>query len=64
MCKARCVNGRHGTDISNIKISRNAFVYHYSSKSFGEVSRKSVKSVHPINSLKVVAFLPRSNVRF
>ena len=64
MCKARCVNGRHGTDISNIKISRNTFVYRYSSKRFGKVSRKSVKSIYPINSLKVAAFLPRSNARF
>ena len=28
--KAYCVNGHHGTNISNIKISRHVFVCHYS----------------------------------
>jgi len=31
---------------------------------FGEISRKSVKSAYPINSLKVDVFLQKSNARF
>ena len=30
ICKACCVNGGHGTNIANIKISRHTFVCHYS----------------------------------
>ena len=30
ICKACCVNGGHGTNITNIKISRHTFVCHYS----------------------------------
>ena len=30
----------------------------------GEISRQSVKSLYPINSLKVDVFLPKSNPRF
>ena len=30
----------------------------------GEISRKSVKSAYPINSLKVDVFLQKSNARF
>ena len=33
-------------------------------KGFGEISRKSVESTYPINSLKVDVFLLKSNARF
>jgi len=33
-------------------------------KCSGKISRKSVKSAYPINSLKMDVFLQKSNVRF
>ena len=41
----------------NIQIFRHPFVCHYPCS--GEISRKSIRSAYPINSLKVDAFLPK-----
>jgi len=63
MCETCCVNGRHG---KSVKYQN--FPKHYglslSLECSGEISRKSVKSAYPINSLKVDVFRQKSNARF
>ena len=56
--EACCVNRRHGTNISNIKISTHLL------ECFGKIWRRSVQSTYLINSLKVAVFLPKSYARF
>ena len=63
ICEAFCVTGHYGANISNIKISW-CFCLLLFLECFGEIWRKSIKSIYPINSLKADVFVPKSNARF
>ena len=55
---------RHGKNVLNIKLSRHSLSLSLSLECSGEISRQSVKSTYPINSLKVEVFLQKSNARY
>ena len=57
MCEAFCVNGRHGTNISNIKISDILSFVIIPGMFWRYLRRKLVKSKYPINSLEADVFV-------
>ena len=64
MCETCCVNGRHAKNMLKCQNFPTHFGLLLSLECSGEISRKSVESAHPINSLKVDVFLLKSYVRF
>ena len=64
MCETCCVNGRHAKNMLNIENFPTHLDLLLSLECSGEISRKSVESAYPINSLKVDVFLLKSYARF
>jgi len=64
MCETCCVNGRHAKKYVKHQNFPTHFGLLLSLECSGEISRKSVESGYPINSLKVHVFLLKSYARF